>query len=64
MPETGTIDGIFILRLMQEEHNAKGKKLHMCFVDLEKGFDGVPRKVLEWAMRNTRSFGWISDESA
>ena len=23
----------------------------MCFVDLEKAFDGVPRKVLEWAMR-------------
>ena len=23
----------------------------MCFVDLEKAFDIVPRKVLEWAMR-------------
>ena len=23
----------------------------MCFVDLEKGFGRVPRKVLEWAMR-------------
>ena len=23
----------------------------MCFVDLEKTFDRVPRKVLEWAMR-------------
>ena len=23
----------------------------MCFVDLEKDFDRVPRKVLEWAMR-------------
>ena len=22
----------------------------MCFVDLEKAFDGVPRKVLEWAI--------------
>ena len=24
---------------------------HMCFVDLEKSFDRVLKKVLEWAMR-------------
>ena len=23
----------------------------MCFVDMEKAFDKVPRKVMEWAMR-------------
>ena len=23
----------------------------MCFVDLEKAFHGVPKKVVEWAMR-------------
>ena len=27
------------------------KKLYMCFVDLEKGFDRVDGKVLEWSMR-------------
>jgi len=25
--------------------------LYMCFVDLEKALDMVPRRVLEWAMR-------------
>ena len=23
----------------------------MCFVDIEKAFDKVPRKVMEWVMR-------------
>ena len=35
---------------LQEEYSDK-KKLNMCFVDLEKAFDRIPRKVLEWAMR-------------
>ena len=51
MPERGTIDAVFILRKMQEEYHAKGKKLYMCFVDLEKAIDRVSRKVLAWAMR-------------
>ena len=36
---------------MQEEHQAKDKRMYICFVDLEKTFDRVPRKVMEWAMR-------------
>ena len=51
MPERGTIDVVFILRRIQEDYNAKGKRLYMCYVDLNKAFDRVPRKVLEWAMR-------------
>ena len=51
MPERGTIDAVFILRRMQEEYHAEGKKLYMCFVDLEKAFDIIPRKMFEWAMR-------------
>ena len=32
-------------------HLCGGKKLCMYFVYMEKGFDRVQRKVLEWAMR-------------
>ena len=42
---------MFIMRMMQEEYHAKGKKLYMFFVDIEKDFDRVLRKVLEWAIR-------------
>ena len=28
-----------------------GRKSYTCFVDIEKAFDGVPRKMMEWAMR-------------
>ena len=45
------MDVIFIVRRMQEEYQKKDKKLYMCFVDMEKAFDSVPRKVIEWAMR-------------
>ena len=31
----GMIAAVFIVRRMQEEYHAKGKKLYMCFVDLE-----------------------------
>ena len=46
MPGKGTVDAIFIVRRMQEEYQ---KKLYVCFVDMEKAFKRVPRKVMEWA---------------
>ena len=51
MRERETIDAIFISRRLQEEYRAIGKQLYMCFVNLEKAFVIVPRKVLEWALR-------------
>ena len=51
MPGKGTVDAIVIVRRMQEDYQKKDKKLYMCFVDMEKAFDRMPRKVMEWAMR-------------
>ena len=43
MPENETTDAIFIMRHVQEKHQAK-KKMYYAFVDLEKAFDRVPRR--------------------
>jgi len=43
---------IFIVRQMQEKFRAKGKKLYIGFVDLEKAFDMVPNEVIRWAMHS------------
>ena len=63
MTERETNVAVFILRRIQEEYHAKGIKLYMCFVNLEKSFDRVLRKALKWALRkkycynkNTRTF--------
>ena len=34
-------------------------KLWWAFVDLEKAFDRVPRKVVEWAMRKLGVEEWL-----
>ena len=41
MPRKGTTDAIFIMRQVQEKHQAKKKKLYYASVDLEKAFDTI-----------------------
>ena len=46
-----TIGAFFIVRHLQEKHSEKKRKLYHIFVDLEKAFDKIPRKAIEWALR-------------
>ena len=46
----GTTDTIFIMRKVEEKHQAK-KKLYYDFADLEKKFDRVLGEVLRWVLR-------------
>ena len=65
VPKRGTTDAIFIIRQLQEKFlsmrdlSGKNLTLYFAFVDLEKAFDRVPRKVLWWAMRSLGIDEWI-----
>ena len=59
VPGWGTTDAIFILCQLQGKHLGKHKLLYFAFVDLEKTFDLVPRKVLWWAMSRVRVEEWV-----
>ena len=54
MPGRGTTDAIFILRQLQKKYLQKKKNIYFAFVDLEKAFNHVPRRILWWAMRKLR----------
>ena len=48
IPGRGTTDALFRVRRMLEEYREKDKKLYMCFMDLEKAFDRVLRRIMQW----------------
>ena len=51
MKGRSTIDAIYIVIQVQEKYREKRKKLFHVSVYLERSFDRVPRKVIEWALR-------------
>ena len=59
VPGRGTTDAIFVLRQLREKYLAANKRLYIAFVDLEKAFDRVPRKVIWWALRKLGVDEWI-----
>ena len=59
VPERGTTDAIFVVRQLQEKYLAVNKRLYMAFVNLEKAFDCVPRKVIWWALRKLGVEEWF-----
>ena len=59
VPGRGTTDAIFAVRQLQEKYLAANKRLYMAFVDLEKAFDRVRRKVIWWALRKLGVDEWI-----
>ena len=58
VPGRGTTDAIFIVRQLQEKYIAAKKQLYLAFVDLEKAFNRVPRKVLCWALKSLGIEEW------
>jgi len=46
MPGRSTMEAIFLIRQVKERYREEKKDLHMVFIDLEKSYDKLPRKVL------------------
>ena len=58
VPGRCTTDATFIVRQLQEKYIAGDKLHHFAFVNLEKSFDRVPRKVLWWALGSIGVAEW------
>ena len=53
MPEKGTTDAMFALRMLMEKYREGQRELECVFVDLEKAYDRVAREELWYCMRKS-----------
>ena len=58
VPGRGITDAIFAVQQMQEKYLAVNKRLYMVFMELEKAFDRIPRKVIWLALRKLGVEEW------
>ena len=59
MPGRGTTDLIFIDRQLLEKCIEKNRNLYFAFIDLEKAFDRVPRRIVQWSLRKMWVGEWL-----
>lgn len=59
MPGRGTTDAVLIVRQVQEVYIKKNRNMLFVFIDIEKAFDRLPRKVLWCALQKVRIPEWI-----
>ena len=51
MPEKGTTNAMFALRMLMEKYREGQRELYCVFMDLEKAYNRVPREKLQCCMR-------------
>jgi hypothetical protein len=55
MQGRSTMEAIFLMRQLMERCREQKKDMHMFFIDLEKAYDKMPRNVMWWLCRSTKS---------